>query len=454
MTEVENQVNLQEEEQRVDPWSVKAGATGFNYLKLINKFGTKPITPELIKRIETVTKMPVHRFLRRGIFFSQQHLENFLTCYEQGKHVFLYTGRGPSSESMHMGHMVPFEFTKYLQDAFGCILVVQMSDDEKFYFKGGNKVDHFVRLGRENAKDIIAVGFDPDRTYVFSNFNEIGRGNPGLWRNVVEMNEYTGVNVVRSAFGLNSQKVIRDEESGEYKVSATPCSVGQMAWPVFQSVPIFSNSFDFIFKGAEASCLVSMAVDQAPYFRLADDFCEHRKSQKCGQIHSEFLVGLGGIDSKMSTTEGVQPIFLTDTPEEVKGKIQRCFSGGKDTKKQHLEQGANLLVDVPYQWLLVFLESDEELERIARDYGPPLNGNVRMMTSDVKKIMFDVVMSYLIEHQRKRDMVTEDVLDHFFNPNRTFDLSRPVRESYVLKSDEEYETQGVNFDRYFGLYKT
>jgi hypothetical protein len=51
--------------------------------------------------------------------------------YEAGKPFYLYTGRGPSSESMHLGHLIPFIFTKYLQDAFGCCLVIQMTDDEK-----------------------------------------------------------------------------------------------------------------------------------------------------------------------------------------------------------------------------------------------------------------------------------------------------------------------------------
>jgi len=451
VTNTEN-LSLDNNNQHIDPWCAKASINGFNYSKLIDQFGTKPITPELIKRIETVTKMPVHTMLRRGIFFSQQSLEDFLTHYEQGKPVFLYTGRGPSSESMHMGHMVPFEVTKYLQDAFGCILVIQMSDDEKFYFKGGHDIEHFVNLGRENAKDIISVGFNPDKTYIFSNFNEIANGNPGLWKNIVNMQNYTGVNVVRSAFGLNSHKIIQDNETGENKVSATPCSVGQMSWPVYQSVPAFSSSFKFIFGETEAYCLVPMAIDQAPYFRLCRDYADHTGFQKPAEVHSEFLVGLGGIDSKMSTTEGVKPIFLTDTEEEVKNKIQRCFSGGRDTKKAHLEQGANLLIDVPYQWLLVFLEDDKELERIAKDYGPPTNGNVRMMTSDIKKIMFDVVMKYLTEHQKKRELVTNDVLDHFFSSNRTFDLSRPVRSNYTLQSDEEYAKQGCNFDRYFGLY--
>jgi tryptophanyl-tRNA synthetase len=394
--------------------------------------------------------MKVHRFLRRGIFFSQQYLEEFVNHYEQGKPVFLYTGRGPSSESMHLGHMIPFEFTKYLQEAFGCILVVQMSDDEKFYFKGGN-LDNYRRLARENAKDIISVGFNPDKTYIFSNFDEIARGNPGLWRNIVLMNHFAGVNPIRAMFGLNALSLGKDD-AGNVKPSAQPCSIGMMSWPVYQSVPAISSSFEFIFGKQEAHVLVAMAIDQNPYFMLCCDYCGHSKIPKPAQIHSEFLVGLGGIASKMSSTEGIPPIFLDDTAEEVKVKIQRCFSGGRYTKKEHLELGADLTVDVPYQWLLLFLESDEELEQIALNYGPPKNGNVRMMTSDIKKIMFDVVMAYLTTHQERKALVTEEVLNHFFNPNRTFDLSRPSSEPIQLASDEEYAKQGCNFDRYFGLY--
>jgi Tryptophanyl-tRNA synthetase len=37
---------------------------------------------------------------------------------------------------MHLGHLLPFIFTKYLQDAFKIPLVIQITDDEKYFFKG------------------------------------------------------------------------------------------------------------------------------------------------------------------------------------------------------------------------------------------------------------------------------------------------------------------------------
>ena len=35
-------------------------------------------------------------------------------AYEKGDPFFLYTGRGPSSEAMHLGHLIPFLFTKFV----------------------------------------------------------------------------------------------------------------------------------------------------------------------------------------------------------------------------------------------------------------------------------------------------------------------------------------------------
>lgn len=45
-----------------------------------------------------------------------REFDRILDRFEQGKPFFLYTGRGPSSDSMHLGHMVPFVFTKCVPD--------------------------------------------------------------------------------------------------------------------------------------------------------------------------------------------------------------------------------------------------------------------------------------------------------------------------------------------------
>jgi tryptophanyl-tRNA synthetase len=75
---------------------------------------------------------------------------------------------------MHLGHMVPFIFCKWLQDVFHVPLVIQLTDDEKFLFKSNLTVEKCREFARENAKDIIAVGFDPEKTFIFSNLDYVG----------------------------------------------------------------------------------------------------------------------------------------------------------------------------------------------------------------------------------------------------------------------------------------
>ena len=54
-------------------------------------------------------------------------------------------------------------------------VVIQLTDDEKFLWKKNLTIAECERFARENAKDIIACGFDVERTFIFSNLNYVGR---------------------------------------------------------------------------------------------------------------------------------------------------------------------------------------------------------------------------------------------------------------------------------------
>ena len=129
-------MSLEEETARkepiVDPWTVEGEV---DYEKLLVQFGSQPLDETLVRRMEQVTGRKCHRLIRRGIFFSHRDLNLILDLYETGTKFYLYTGRGPSSEALHLGHLIPFQLTKWLQDTFNCPLVIQLTDDEKFLFK-------------------------------------------------------------------------------------------------------------------------------------------------------------------------------------------------------------------------------------------------------------------------------------------------------------------------------
>lgn len=430
--------------QVVTPWKVES-QSGIDYMKLIRHFGCDPIDGKLIKRFEQVTNTRAHLWLRRGLFFSNKDLELCLSDLEQGKQIYLYTGRGPSSEAMHLGHMIPFMFTKYLQDALDAILIIQMSDDEKFAFKGHidkHNLEHYINLTFENSKDIIACGFNPNKTFIFSNANNM---NPDLYKTIVKIDSTVTGNSIRSIYGINLDN-----------------KIGEIAWPSKQCAPAFSCAFpDILTPDAEyiimpdgtkhyvnlvpIRVLVPMAIDQKPYFSMARDAAEKLNLFKPAEIHSEFLPSLNGISSKMSSTGGIKPIFLTDNEIDIKNKIMASFSGGKDTKQLQMKYGANLHVDVAYQYLLYFCDDEERMKNIAHDYR-----SGKMLTGEIKKILIEIITKFVKEHQMRKDMLSTDTIKLFFNKDRRFDTSKSVKEPIELYTDEEYSKMGINFDRTYG----
>jgi len=82
-------------------------------------------------------------------------------------------------------------------------------------------------------------------------------------------------------------------------------------------------------------------------------------------IHSVFFPALQGAKSKMSASDPNSSIFLTDTPKQIKDKINKyAFSGGGQTVEEHRKNGANCDVDVSFQYMKFFMDDDERLDNI------------------------------------------------------------------------------------------
>nr|XP_054757551.1 tryptophan--tRNA ligase, cytoplasmic-like [Lytechinus pictus] len=390
--------NKDEPEQIVDPWRVvTTSEKGVDYDKLIRQFGSERIDDAMLKRFEKVTGHKPHRFLRRGIFFSHRELKNILDLYEAKKPFFLYTGRGPSSSSMHVGHLIPFIFTKWLQDVFDVPLVVQMTDDEKFLWRELETPDVAQNLAYENAKDIISCGFHRDKTFIFSNIDYIS-SCAAFYKNMLKVEKLVTFNQVRGIFGFNESDAI-----------------GKISFPAIQATPSFSNSFPEIFgEAADVPCLIPCAIDQDPYFRMTRDVAPKLNYLKPALIHSTFFPALQGAQTKMSASDKTSSIFLTDTQEDIKNKINKyAYSGGGSTEAEHREKGGDCDVDISYQYLTFFLEDDARLAQIKEEYS-----SGRMMTGELKRELVVVLQSLIGDIQEKRRAVTDDIRRHFMTPRK------------------------------------
>jgi tryptophanyl-tRNA synthetase len=374
----------------VTPWDVSGR---IDYDKLVKQFGSRPIGDDLLARFEALTGKRPHVFLRRGIFFSHRDLSRVLDQFEAGGKFYLYTGRGPSSGALHLGHLVPFLFTRYLQEAFDAPVVIQLTDDEKFLFTKASPpppLESFRDLAFENAKDIIAVGFDPDNTFIFSDTDYIAH----LYPNVLKIQRLVTYNQARGIFGFDDSD-----------------NIGKHGFPAVQAAPAFSSSFPHIFGGdSDVMCLIPCAIDQDPYFRMTRDVAPRLNRRKPALIHSKFFPALQGDNTKMSSSAAESAIFLDDTAKMIQKKVNKfAYSGGRDTVAEHRERGGDCDVDISYRYLTFFLDDDEGLEEVRRAYSAG-----EMLSGQIKKRLIDVLQPLVAEHQRRRALVDRAALDRFF----------------------------------------
>lgn len=353
------------QEMKVTPWEVSGK---IDYEKLIKEFGVKRISESLKNKIKKLAG-ELHPMIRRDIFFAHRDLDLVLQDYENGKGFFLYTGRGPSGP-MHIGHIIPFYFTKWLQEKFDVNVYIQITDDEKFLVKEKLSLEDVRKYSHENILDIVAVGFDISKTFVFKNTEYI----KNVYKLALRIAKKINFSLVKAVFGFTNQS-----------------NIGIIFFPSLQILPTFFEN---------KRCLIPAAIDQDPYWRVQRDLAEKLGFMKAACIHSKFLMPLEGPHGKMSSSKPETAIFLNDDEETVRKKIFKyAFSGGQPTIEEHRKKGGNPEVDVSFQWLKYFFEPDDrKLKKIEEDYR-----SGKLLTGELKEILIEKLNAFLKQHRKRRE---------------------------------------------------
>jgi len=366
-------------DMKVTPWEVKGD---IDYEKLIREFGVEKIDSALLEKVKKYTK-ELHFMLRRKIFFAHRDLNWILNEYEKGNKFFIYTGRGPSGP-VHLGHLGTWMFTKWLQDKFNVELWFQFTDDEKFLFKQGLTLEETQKWAYENMLDVIALGFDPKKTHFL-----VDTKNANLmYPEAIKIAKKINFSTVKAVFGMTNES-----------------NIGQIFYTSMQAVPAILPS---VLKGKNIPCLIPLAIDQDPHFRIARDVYTKLGYYKPSIIHGMFLPPLTGISGKMDSSgdNKMSAILTTDSPREVEMKIKKyAFSGGQATIEEHRKKGGNPDIDVSFQYLKMFFEPDDKkLEQIYKDYK-----SGKMLTSELKEILIKKINGFLKEHQKKREKAKKEI---------------------------------------------
>ncbi|KJY01755.1 tryptophanyl-trna synthetase like protein [Zymoseptoria brevis] len=452
------------EVQQIDPYNVSGGVDeqgnvkAIDYDRLITEFGVQPLTEEHLKRFEQVTGKPAHRLMRRKLFFSHRDFDKILDVYEKYGTFMLYTGRGPSSGSMHLGHTVPFLFTKELQEMFDVPLVIMLTDDEKFLHTRnknngaktkGTAPEDFLKFAHDNAKDIVALGFDPKKTFIYSDYEFVG-GH--FYMNISEFGSLVTVNQAQGAFGFNGSSNVGLVEYGAKQcVAAFPSSYPELFGYRDYRAPNYDPSAIRRHKPlSKIPTLIPCAIDQEPYFRMLRDRCDRMidPHPKTCLILSKFLTALQGPGGKMSASDPNSAIFMSDTASQIKNKInKRAFSGGQETMEEQRKLGGNPDVDVAYTYLSYFLEDDAELEDLYKKYR-----SGELLTGEMKARCIQELQKFVSEFQKRREAVTDEIMRSYMvqrklefkgNPSPTQLAAAPTKPANEANGSVEGEKEGA-----------
>jgi tryptophanyl-tRNA synthetase len=375
--ETENNVH---KEFKVTPWEVEGE---IDYNKLIENFGTQTITPEILMKVKDLIG-EIHPMLKLQYFFSHRDFDWILSKYENGDKFYLYTGRGPSG-MIHMGHLLPWIFTKYLQEKFNVKLLFQITDDEKFLYGQDRTLEEIKHYTYENILDIIAVGFDHRKTKIIVDTKHIKH----LYPIATELAKRITFSTAKAVFGFSNST-----------------NIGMIGFPSIQAAPCFLPT---IIEGKPTPVLIPAAIDQDPYWRMTRDVAERLGYHKPAQIHSKFLPGLG-ISGKMSSSRPETALFTTDDPEIIDKKVSGAFTGGQATVALQRKLGGNATGCPVFWYLRYFFDTERQSnERLIKCK----SGN--LLCGECKSDLATDSKSFIVDFKKRRESAKDIIKEFMYN---------------------------------------
>lgn len=256
-------------------------------------FGAQPVTPSMVQLLQRLTNQPVHHFLSCGAVREHKDLDKLL---KSGQRFYILTGRGPSSSSLHLGHMIPFKVACYFQRVFQVPCVIQISDDEKFLTR---KVP-FESYVQDTVRDVLAFGFDLERTFVCVN-SQYMAAEPAFYMNTLRLG---------ACVTLRQAKVIFNHRP--------ETSLGEAAYPLVQAAAALASTFPKVLDPS-LRCLVICSTDQDVFFRML----KTTGAPPPALLYCSLLPTFEDPNFKMSSSGRFPGILLSDSEVVVKSMLDK-----------------------------------------------------------------------------------------------------------------------------------
>jgi tryptophanyl-tRNA synthetase len=330
---------------------------------------------------------------RRKIVFAQRDFPKILEAIHSKKKFVMMTGLMPSGK-FHFGHAILAQQMIFYQK-LGAKIYIAVADLEAYNIRKINLKELRKIAVEEYLLNYAAMGLNLNKCDIYfqSDRADDSKKSNAYYTLASNFSRYATFNEFKAVYG--------DLSPG--KINSSLIQAADMYHPQLPE-----------FEGNSVATFIPVGVDQDPHIRIARGIARRNKDHKFSPIASTYHIFLPGLkgDGKMSSSDENSYIALTDSPADVKRKINKvAFSGGQKTMDEHRKKGGNPDKDVSFQYLkFLFEPNDKKLKKIHDDYK-----SGKLLTGELKKILIDKVNTFLKEHQKKRQKEKKSVARYLTN---------------------------------------
>lgn len=313
----------------------------------------------------------IFRSMRRGFAFSHLDIESIIECIVRHKPFTVVSGLNPSSP-LHLGHKALFDVLIDLQK-FGARVQIPLTNDESYVDGKAESIEESKRIALQQiTPDIKAFGFVPEKTNIY-----IITETPIIYRFAMSISRLVTYDMVRAVFGKESL-----ENVGQIFYRG----VVQLSQILLPQLPEY---------GGPKPTLIPVGIDQHPYILLARDVAKKLKMIPPSELVVKFQPSLLDPEQKMSGSKPNTAIYLSDTEEIIRKKINRAYTGAVSSLEDHRLYGAIPEICSVFALLLNHHPNDAFVEKIREEYH-----SGRMTTSELKTLAADFIVDLIHSHRR------------------------------------------------------
>jgi len=336
-----------------------------DYDRLYEEFGIQPFKP-LLDQVPDPSM-----YMRRNVVFGHRDFERILDAMRRREEFAVMSGIKPTGE-FHLGTLMTAREVIYFQrqgaTAFYCIADVEAYEDNKVPFEKSE------RFAVGNVADLLALGFDPKRGYIYQQSRE-------------ERVKDLAIIFGRGATLATMTAIYGERHIGLY-LSAL-IQAGDILMPQLKD-----------FDGPKPT-VVPVGVDQDPHMRFTRDLANRFRRGydfilPSSTLH-KIMKGLDG-SPKMSKRDPMSYFTLNERPETIAKKISNAFTGGRPTVKEQRKLGGVPEICPIYELdMYQFVEEDDQIIKIYHDCK-----SGRLLCGEHKDQTTEIVLNFVKAHRRKR----------------------------------------------------